>query len=245
MNFSYSRISTYKQCPFKYKRNYIEGVTEEKFAFDLGSIAHKMCELYLNESISEKDLHKKLFELCEESNFETDLLMAEGKSIINYDTLQLLKKIFKAHTKKKRKYSLEGWLTVENFLKKYKYVGRYDVLVNEMPEKVVIVDFKTSKKWKGKYNPDWMQLYMYAYLLYSKMMDKGELPHKIQCVLWFLRTNEVFVRDVKEIDMITALQTQEEAAKEIIKNYENGEFSPKKNNFCSGCMFKKECSIWN
>jgi CRISPR/Cas system-associated exonuclease Cas4 (RecB family) len=238
MNFSYSRLNTYKTCPYKFKRVYQDGEKETNYHFDLGSISHKMCELFLKEELKEGKLNEKLFDLCDESQFETEKLFTEAKSIITYDTLELLQKIFGAFKKKPRNYKTEGWLKKEDFLDTISYIGRYDVLVDESPEKIVIVDFKTSKKWKGRYNPDWMQLFMYAYLLYTNLKDT---PKKLEVVLWFLRSNEIMVKNVKEIDMVNALEDQKKTAKDVINSISSNTFPRRKNNFCKVCKFREEC----
>ena len=56
--FSYSRLSTFIQCPMKYKLKYIEGNYEQADAIhlDIGNILHKSLEIKYRNMIEGEDI---------------------------------------------------------------------------------------------------------------------------------------------------------------------------------------------
>jgi CRISPR/Cas system-associated exonuclease Cas4 (RecB family) len=239
LNFSYSSLTTFLQCPYKWYRTYILGEKASNYYLDLGIAVHKFCEEYLKKEVKADSMRRRLFELIENSSYYSNEMLEEINSIMDYKNLKYFDKILGGRN-----------ITVESFVKvpfkQTNLLGKLDVLIEE-PEKIVIVDFKTSKKYKGEYNSDWMQLYLYAYI-YSQMMykKKKSIPDTIQVVLWYLRDNTIEVEYAKPENLEEAFYFAHNTANQILNymnQYDSGKqpFKPSKNKFCGNCDFKEIC----
>lgn len=239
MNFSYSSLTTFLQCPYKWYRTYILNERVSNYYLDLGIAVHKFCEEYLKKEVTPDYMYRRLYELIEKSKFFSNEMVEEINSIMDYNNLKYFDKIFSDRN-----------ITVESFIKipfkQTNLVGKLDVLIEE-PKKTVIIDFKTSKKYKGEYNSDWKQLYLYAYI-YSKMkMNKHiNIPENIQVVLWYLRDNTIEVEYAKPENLEEAFYFAHNTANQIlnyIKQYNDNKqpFKPNKNKFCGNCDFQEIC----
>lgn len=194
-NISYSQLSMYTQCPKKWALQYRDGhkVSEQSIHMTFGTALHETLQMYLdvmyNQSGAEADRidleadfenrlreeYTKSYKQNNNEHFADAITLREfysdGVEIINY-----IKK------NRNKYFSKRGWwlvgcempivVTPNLRLPRVKYMGYLDVvLYNEVTEKFVIIDIKTSTKgWGPKERKD--KTKQHQLVLYKKFFAK-------------------------------------------------------------------------
>lgn len=238
MNFSFSSIKAYLQCPKKFYRQFILREPVKSEAMDLGIAVHTALEKKLKNNLTNdkvRDVYKVL-----SLNSEFDILK-EGLKILSDKTLDLVFSAFKDR-------NIESEISLQYPYKdtEHNIKGKLDVLI-EQEDKIVIVDFKTGKKrGKAGYWFDWLQQKIYSLLVEMKYKRENKKLKPIQAVFWFVRNNDILTFDnIQEYNTRTKLFIEKQA-KTILEELEKDNpisFIPKWNIFCNACSFKSECPL--
>lgn len=252
--FSFSKISTYTNCPQKYKINYIDEVRK------------------VNESVEAfmgKRVHEVLDWLYKEKNqighfFTVDLLLEK------YEKLWLEKwhdNIYSANVPRKYKIKIKskdlvyqnGLKCLVNYYNRYRPNFHQDIIETEIKCKTVIgdysffgvidrldkinndtyeiYDYKTGKKTISKYSAS-NDLQLIIYL--SAIKEKYKDCKKVVLSWYYLYTNEI-------VSIEHSLEKIEELKSKIIKiilDIENDkQFYPKESLLCEWCYFWEECDV--
>lgn len=262
MNISYSAISTFKLCRYKYKRQFIDRIDADTHYLRIGSSAHELIHEYLTNKVDIENSEKRLKEIHYE-NFKKKIdieggvfdkrlqeMFAEEMSdlngIINKETLVRIEK--NIGVDKIKNFKSEELIELIDMKHNLKYKGYIDLMFprsnvygykNE--ESFVVVDFKTSRNVRYI---DWLQFEFYVFLTYNYFKLHGkELPKKYHFILYFLRYNlkvdKYFVVD-SQLEELT--KRVYEISKEM---YNEKHFNPSKNRFCNYCHLKDECPLFN
>jgi len=146
------------------------------------------------------------------------------------------------------KITFDNYFTLElvkcdnNYEVKYYLSGRIDCFFVDK-DKLVIVDFKTSKRdGNGIYHFDIQQLIGYAYLLTKSYLEYKDL--QIKGLFWFVRDQTKKVIDIIEEDLNIFERELKDTIKEITECQNLGVYSPKKNKFCKYCDYKNDCEVY-
>ena len=189
---SYTQVSMYNQCPYKWKLNYVDGLRQ--FGGNIhtifGSAMHEVLQKYLeimysvtakkaNEYDYETMLHEQMIEHFKAITNEEDLPTKE-EMVEFYNHGLLIIDYFKKHRGEyfsKRGYSLVGCeVPIEVDLKNnIQMVGYLDiVMLDELTNTIKIYDIKTStmgwNKWMKKDTNKTDQL-LYYKQFYSKQYN--------------------------------------------------------------------------
>lgn len=235
-SLSFSSLDVYSNCPFRYKKLYIEYKKEPANKYLLYGSA----------------FHELLDNIYKEENFTSSFAFQLWPQILNKE---VLKKKYSQITKKEiSKIESNGRRDIEVFFElarregllrpviehEYELEGKYRQhilkakidLILGIGGGIGIIDWKTG-------NPDkkvLMQLALYA-ALYSK--KTGKIIDWI-CPVYF-RTKEIVYQSFDR-------NIQEEAGKFFSEIYEqfikDKEFLPKVNKYCNNCSFQKICGKW-
>ncbi len=245
--YSHSRISTFEQCPYKFKLRYIEKIPPETQSIEshLGSTVHATLE-WLYKEISKKKIpeidevilfYTKYWEntikpetvIVKEDLTERDYFNKGVQFILNYytknhpfdeNTLEVEKKIL-------LDLDPEGEYKIQGFIDRLVY--------NKATNEYEIHDYKTSNSMplKEKIEKD-RQLALYSIAV------KEIFGHdKNICLIWhYLAHNlKIYSRRTNE-----QLQQLKEETLELIKKIEETEeFPPQKSILCDWCEYKDFC----
>lgn len=229
IDFSYSRIDTYKMCPAKYFYSYISKEPRQFApAAVLGNIVHEVFENLVdnNKDLNIDKLHQGYQETIPnwdpEGLISADLLDA-GATIID-EFYDLNKDIdFQVHAKELGFEMILGSYVVRG------YIDRIDVV----DDTVKIIDYKTGK-WEvpNKEVPNNLQLGIYALAASQIFPDK-----KIYAELYYLRSGRrkgyLFTKDDLESVKVRLIEEMNNIVNDI--NY-----SPTSNvRVCSFCDHAK------
>jgi len=249
MTFSYSKMGCYKNCPYNYKKLYVDKIAPKpRHFFAIGHSCHETFEdVYKRPyQVSLKQL-RKIFEKHWHS---------EG-----YPTAEM-----------EQQYFNEGWKWVENYWKKfidgqyrpahavelffqlpigndYVVIGYIDRIDKSPDGKFQIRDYKTDPKMRDQEAVDKdMQLTFYYWAMRQLGIEVDELS------LEFLKFNEristsrspedipAFIEEVNKV-----VGAMAHAEKEYALHPERGDqlFPPKWNKYCGGCDHLEGCPLEN
>ena len=242
MLLSYSSISTYEQCPLKWKFHYIDRIPEEpKPFFTFGSVMHDVMEFFYveKEGGKKKNPRVRAPSVDELLSYYNEIWSSEGyESREQEDDYRALgeKIIREYHEQHAPKFTMpiatEQHFRIEvNGIGIQGYIDRVDKI---SPESVGILDYKTSK------NPfqlpqveknEQLALYQMAFEeLYGKRVERLTLYH--------LRSNMDFTVGRRPDSMIESLKKK---IIDVAESIENEEFEPKKGPLCAYCDYQHLC----
>lgn len=182
VDFSYSRLDTYNQCPAKYFYSYI---LKEPRQFNapavLGNIVHSVLENILDNDkvldISElKDEYEKNIPIWDPDNLIPSDLISVGSTIIDEFYDQHADKQFNIYEKEMSFSFILGIYRIIGFIDRVDIIG----------DRVNITDYKTGK-WEvaQKDVPNNLQLGIYALALHNIFPEK-----EIYAELYYLRSGK-------------------------------------------------------
>ncbi len=248
--YSHSRISTYENCPYKFKLRYIDKVKTDKETIEafLGSRVHETLE-WLYEQVKMENLPslKKVLRHYEKDwkrNFNNQIRIVKDfseknyykkgrKFIINYYKRYKPFKENTIETEKRIVVNLDG-------KGRYKLQGYIDRLVyNKDKKEYEIHDYKTNNYLKTQDDLDQdRQLALYSIAINESYPDANKI-----CLVWhFLAFDKEFCsyRDGEEIEKLK--KDTIEIIKEIETHEKSGkEWKPKKSNLCKWCEYRELC----
>lgn len=241
-----SSISTFVQCPLKYKYSRIDGIVEPPTeATILGNFVHSILEGFYRRSPDERSVATaRQIASAEWVKYEHDVT-----GILRNNTTNI------------RQFRWKAWWCVENLMSMEKamemsfggieteldheidgvrvkgFVDRWA----EVGNKIVIGDYKTGKTPKEQWQDDkFDQLLIYAIILSETVgKDIGELE------LLYLKDGVRLRKTPTQEDVARLKAKIREVRNSIDERCRSGVFETKKSNLCSWCHFKTICPEWS
>ncbi len=242
MLLSHSSISTYEQCPLKWKFHYIDRIPEEpKPFFTFGTVMHEVMEFFYMEMENGR-VKGPRFEapgVDELLRYYSAIWSSEGyespEQEENYRMLgeKIIREYHEQHAPKfHMPIATEQYFKIDvNGIGVRGYIDRVDKLG---PESVGILDYKTSKnqfQLPQVEKNEQLALYQMAFEeLYGKRVERLTLYH--------LRSNMDFSVGRRPDEMIDALRAK---IIRVAESIEAGNFEPKKSALCRFCDYQHLC----
>ena len=250
---SWSSISTFRQCPLKYKFRYIDGLPEESVSAALvfGTGIHSAVEQHYQSILSgdpKPDLDALLFayrsawlphepDAIQFGSTETraSLDALAGKMLTAFLTSP-------AASVQGRVLGVEEeirGMLVEGVPDLY---GRVDLLIEDA-DTLMITDIKTSR---GKWSPEQVEDSGEQLLLYSKLASEISPGKKIATrFLVLTKTKEPVVEEhIREVEP-AAVQRTLAGVERVWRAIESGVFYPAPSSVsCSSCGYRAACQAW-
>ena len=228
-----SKRNTYKQCKLKFYLRYYEklpGQPQNQFALKYGSYIHKVFEKGI-----ECHSLKELNEVAEQYK----------KSYkISYRQKGKIERSLKNFLKFKSKL-VEGVSTEESFKFELSdgifHVGIMDLVVKSENEKYLIIDYKTSKNEKTKfdlYQDGQLKSYCLAvHKLYDVPIDK------ITCAHYYPGTGNLVPVSFSKAQIASYIR---EVVKDVwtIRKKTAKDFPAEQNEFCNWCEYESSCPVF-
>lgn len=258
INISYSSISTYLQCPYKWKEQYLKDRRFDNAPLRIGRSVHEVINKILLKENNIDDIDSLLRNMLVESRYEEisktrvkdglDALIEvfseykEAQSILNKESFDHMKKLlfidsFIYETEYKvifnhKNISYKGYIDLY-----FPFTGNEQIMQGRS---CYIIDFKTSRN--SRY-VDWFQFEFYAFLIafYYKHILNKEPPRTYFCKIYFLRYNRIktHIINYNELNPIYA------KIKGVVQEIFNDKvYLPQKNKFCKWCPFMNECPLY-
>ena len=247
MKMSFSKITTFEQCPLKFKFQYINRFpTKTSPALLLGQTIHSSLEKFVDFSHEKRDLNllKNLFrrewklernKLREEGDFEMD-----KTTEIEYGKrgLIMLENFFSSEMLSEpvqREQFVEASLNEDiQFLGR---IDRLDKCIHDGKEGFKVVDYKTGKL--NERYVDFIQLFTYAWLM-------NEQGFKIySSTFYYLEPNRTIEKTLSQEVFEQTQNTLIERCKPIFMALEDDDFKPEKSALCPYCDYISMCPLQN
>jgi RecB family exonuclease len=234
MRLSYSAISTFHQCPQKYKWQYLERIkvppTQDQF---FGILIHEILEFALKNDPVVPSLEKLNTALKQQWNSKF-FASKEIEQEFYQTGLDILKNFHSQHQP-----GLTTILETEKFFEIYwqnhKIVGKID-RVDRLPTgEIEIIDYKTNKKLprEDDFSYDW-QLAMYKWA--AQTLWTQTQPSKL--TLYYLRHNKKFSpQNIKEISDL------QDYIIKTVSLIESSKFLPQPSVLCGYCEYLDRCKM--
>lgn len=248
MIYSHSRLTTFEQCPYKFKLRYIdkiEPVIKDTIESFLGRIVHKTLEkLYTDlriNYINSLDELQQFLKLLWYKHYTKDIMIVKNHYTI-HDYLSLAQQYIATYYYRYAPFDQTKTVGIESHItfalddeKKYKIQGFIDRLSFKETGEYLIHDYKTSSKLPSQYQLDKdRQLALYA-LGVKKMYTDAE---NIRLVWHFLKYNKEFHSQRSE-KQLKKLASQ---VKTLIDTIEHTTTYPRKPSpLCKWCEYKPIC----
>lgn len=242
-HLSPSSISTFQQCPLRFKFNKIDGLTEPPTQHTLlGNFVHEILEsVYLMPAESRTLESARII-----AKEKWDSSFADGAKSLRVN---------------ERDFRWKAWWCVENLWKvedpktvelsgiEHQVLGDCDgVTVKGFIDRfetlqdgtLLIGDYKTGKVPYANFLSDkFTQLYIYAVMLDTMGVGKAS---KVSLI--YLASPEVFTREVSSEAIHETKVLLRSTHEKITRCCESEEFEAKPSKLCNWCHFKKICPAW-
>lgn len=242
-HISPSSISTFKQCPLKFKYSKIDGLVEPPTIHTLlGNFVHDILEALYQKPRENRTLQEARF-------------IAREKWVGDYEPQA------KSLRLNERDFRWKAWWCVENLwqieepsdidfdgveaevigdFRGVKIKGFIDRFKFDADGLVEISDYKTGKIPSARYAGDkFTQLYIYALMTEALGIGKAS---KVSLI--YLTGPEVLSREVTEEALESTAEMILDTKRNIDAYCEEGEFPAKPSGLCNWCYFKKMCPAW-
>lgn len=208
---SKSQANMFIQCPYKWKRCYMDGIrSEPSQAQERGIRIHEKIEKFYKNM--QPDMELKAF-----ISFELNRLKRLRK-LDKYDPKYFFP-LFQELKMKDDEFAMKGILDA--------------VFINPTDDGVIIIDWKT-----GKYYPNKFDDYRFELAVYKELLEKSGKVDKVD--YWgivFVDQNKIFFEKVDD-EYVRRMRSTIERVREQMKGENHPR---KRNFFCKWCQFYGEC----
>ncbi len=245
MAFSYSKMSAFKNCPYNYKKLYVDKVAPRPQSFfSIGHSCHETMEEFFTYPYqpSIRDM-KKMFE----NNWHREGYRDEKEE------MEYKKKAWDWLLRYYRKYIDGQYIqayAVEKYFQlpigdDYVIIGYIDRLQKNPDGSFEILDYKTDPKLRTQEQLDSdLQLTSYYWAMKEVGIEVSRLSLDFLKFTQRISTSRSPSDIPPFIDMVNeVVGNMEKSEKEVKKNPEKADeiFKPKINKYCGGCDFFEEC----
>ena len=241
-----SSISTFQQCPLKYKFSRIDGLQDPPTEATLrGNFVHSILEDLYSLPKDERTLDRA--KLVAKEWWEMEYAEKIAPYVKGDEAVRL--------------FRWSSWWCVENlFAMEDPTALHFDGIETELNDTIdgvaikgfidrwrntddgiIVGDYKTGKTPSPRYRDDkYFQLLLYAYVLEKQL---NQTVKEIE--LLFIKDAVLLSKTVTDEDRENVRSTVVHIRKEIDLRCVSGEFEPIKHRLCDWCSYKKICPEWN
>lgn len=226
MNWSKSRLKTFRNCSLLYKYAYIDKLPAEVAEItDKGIILHEFFDKFYqnwNGNIGETiSITKKQMKLTDEWCIKYSL---HFQSFIDFNNKKLIKypnEFLPLLTEKKYKNDWTG------------IVDR----VEKVGEKIIVIDYKTTEGYA-------IGDYMDELCLYAKLIEDNEKIKPTHVGIFFTQNNNLVIKKLETGEVEEMFQGLETEKKLFEAQIEKEIFTANQGYWCSWCGYKKICPLF-
>ena len=247
--YSHSRVSTFEQCPFKYKLQYIDKIEveqEQTIEAFMGELVHRTLEKLYTDKKFKKRISKesliKFYRDLWEKEYSKDILIPredEGLKADNYKKMgeQFISDYYYSY--KDDDMTIIGLETQDRMT--LPDGNSWHVRIDKLGCKentYFVCDYKTNAKMKNQEEADSdRQLAMYSIWVKDKFKDAKKVILK-----WHMLAFNKEVTSERTEEQIKKLQQEVmQAIKDMQKAEKEDNFPRNQSNLCSWCVYKEHC----
>jgi putative RecB family exonuclease len=241
-----SSISTFRQCPLKFKYSKIDGLPDAPTdATVLGNFVHEVLETMYAlppEQRTQETAKSLARQLWADSWGEKAASLIHSEKELNF-------------------FRWTAWWCIENLWRLEDPINTSPWAIEEHVEGVVggirlhgyidrlfyengvakISDYKTGKTPKPKYMGD----KFFQLIIYSQLLESIDIiPESMSLELLYLKDGVRFEKVVSQEDVQEVIEVIQEVREGIDSRCKSGEFEPNKSILCNWCGYKRICPAW-
>lgn len=227
---SKSQANTYLDCPYKWKRIYIDKEYSKPSPPQLRGIKiHSKIEKAYNDIKLEPQPNSKIPKIIRKDDeelknlfiFDDDRISSCVKPDGTFD-IKYFKPLFQELRMKNEEIGLKGIVDA--------------IYINPKDNKLIIIDWKT-----GQYNKKNLDDYRFELAVYAELLKHSDITDvEIGYIgIFFVDKNKLFFEELKQTDIDKMYETIEKVREGIKSEM----YLPKKNKWCFFCQFKNECPL--
>jgi len=221
---SKSGMNCFIQCPYKWKRCYIDGVkSEASFAMNRGTRIHNKIERFYKK----QNIHENLDKI---NDVDLDKFIK-----FEYRRIKEMMRLNKLD----KKYFYPVYQELKLSSQEIGLKGIVDaVYINPEDEKLIVIDWKT-----GKYYPDKFDDYRFELTVYAELLKySNRVSREIGYIgIYFTDQDKLFFEELTQ-NHIDILHDKIKNIREKMEQYLLEDEYPKQENmYCKYCQFKSEC----
>ena len=241
-----SSISTFQQCPLKYKYSRIDGLTEPPTEATLrGNFVHSILEtLYglpseertietakqLAKSLWDDEYHDKALELTRSAKALQMFRWTSWWCVENLFGMENPNELHFDGIETQLDDAING-VTIKGFIDRW----------HEVDGGIVVGDYKTGKTPAPRFREDkFFQLCLYGYVL-EQQLGKPV----VELELLYIKDSIKLSHTVKPEDMAEVKKVVTEVREQIDSRCASGVFEPTPNRLCDWCAYKSICPSWS
>lgn len=244
---SASSISTWEQCPQRYKYSRIDGIPEPSNESQiLGTFVHEVLEkLY-----SVPPEQRTIANAQQISRTVWALGWADKLNELNIDEKQMREFRWKAWWCVENLWAVEDPAKVESLGTETEYnvevapgisIKGFVDRISKVDDGVKITDYKTGKFPKAAYmDQKWFQL-----MLYKLIVEKTIDAKVSETELIYLKDGRSMKRTTTDRDDSSILEKVVKVHTEIMDSLKTGSFPTKVSRLCDWCHYKRICPAWS
>lgn len=242
-----SSLSTFKQCPLRFKYTKIDGLREpDTEATVLGSFVHEILEFLFALPAEERTLNAA--RAIANSAWNERGWRDRVIGVIGADEAILRKFRWNAWWCVENYFGMESPAEIEPVGLEYEVTGEIEGVRirgfvdrwSEGPNGIIVSDYKTGKTPAPRYRDDkFTQLFIYALMINHKL---SRVPASVE--LLYLKDGTRLTSEVTESTLKSTTEMLITTNNEIMQRCESGEFEYKTSKLCNWCTFKSVCPAW-
>ncbi len=241
-----SSISTFQQCPLKYKYSRIDGLQDPPTEATLrGNFVHSVLEeMYCFPAETRtletaKNLAKDLWDSDYAERVAPYVRGDEALRLFRWSSWWCIENLFSMEDPTALHFdgietelndSIDG-VAIKGFIDRWR----------KTDDGIIVGDYKTGKTPSPRFRDDkYFQLLLYAYVLEKQL---NQTVKEIE--LLFIKDSVRLSKEVTDEDRENVRSTVVSIRKEIDARCVTGEFEPIKHRLCDWCNYKSICPIWS
>ena len=242
MRTSYSALQTFRDCPLRYKAQYIDKMpSAQSIEALLGVALHSAFEYMLDPLTplpSYHEVEKRFLSIWQSAHVDNG---AHERHTI--EGIDMVRSFYRRNKEiKSRVYAVEMSVILPlGGHVAYGFIDRLDKEVGK--ESYEIIDYKTGARTFDESDVK-RNLQLGIYALALKKSSPLFPPEKIITTLYATRADQMISVEPTEEDLVYVHEEVLKTIQEIEHAIEHTAFTPRKNKYCDQCPLRSRCVLW-
>jgi len=249
MRLSYSALDTFKQCPLKYKFQYVDKISAPKSKEAIfGTLVHNALKLFHDPERIVSPTEEELLSFWSENWLPSAFTDSREEAAAFAQGVLILKNYFAKNSPLQfnilaLETPFEAPIKIANEIHLVTgKIDRVDKIENDLFE---VIDYKTAKKMPAQKNVDHnLQLSVYHIGLANRWPSIKQEDRPIKTSLYFLKHGEKLSSIKTNQDLQFAEEHVINLLEQIKKAHGEEKFPPQPSPLCDWCPYQRICPVW-
>jgi RecB family exonuclease len=249
MRLSYSALDTFKQCPLKYKFQYVDKISAPKSKEAIfGTLIHNALKIFHDPERIVSPTEEELLSFWSENWVPSGYTDSREEAAAFAQGVLILKNYFAKNSPLQfnimaLETPFEAPIKIANEIHLVTgKIDRVDKIENDLIE---VIDYKTAKKMPAQKNVDHnLQLSVYHIGVANRWPSIKQENRPIKTSLYFLKHGEKLSSIKTNQDLQFAEEHVINLLEQVKKAHEEEKFPPQPGPLCPWCPYQRICPVW-